>query len=237
VRKLKERVSVRKLASVAAVVALSLSLSACFDLTQKVAIGRDGAGRYEIAITAQGLLGEALKDKRDTVVDLKHNHARTRTVESNGRVTQTATIDFKSLSELHLSDEALSLTNHGASFFGLGPSHLTFRRTFLVDRAKRENSRRNDDEGMGTALAQSIFGDHSYVFSVTVPGSIERIAPVRIGRTTIRPTVTGDAYNGHTVTWRMPLYAMLQSKMLIFEVDFSAYGWFPDAQSVPEGSL
>lgn len=236
-RNLKERDSVKTLASAAIVIALSLALSACFDLTQKVSIGRDGSGHYEIAVTAQGLLGEALKDKHDTVVDLRHNHARTRTSESNGRVTQTATIDFKSLSELHLSDEALSLTNHGASFFGLGPSHLTFRRTFLVDRARRENSRRDDDERMGTALAQSIFGDHTYVFSVTVPGSIERIAPLRIGRTTIRPTVTGDFYNGQTITWRMPLYTMLQAKMLTFEVDFSACGSFADAQSVPEGSL
>lgn len=230
--------TLKRLASAAGVVVLSLSLSACFDLTQKVVIGRDGSGHYEIAITAQGLLGEALKDKRDSVVELKHNKARTRVVESNGRVTQTAAIDFKSLSELHFSDEALSLTNHGASFFGLGPAHVTFRRTFLVDRARRENSRRTDEgDRMGTALAQSIFGDHTYVFSVTVPGSIERIAPVRIGGREIRPTVTGDFYNGHTITWRMPLYTMLQAKLLTFEVDFSAYGWFPDSQSVPEGSL
>src|SRR5262249_12595100 len=146
------------------------------------------------------------------------------------------TMDFKSLSELKLSDESLSLTNRGGSFFGLGPSRVTFRRTFLVDRAKKENAPAHgddSDERFGTELAQTMFGDHTYVFSVAVPGSVERASTIRAGQTTIRPEVSGD-YWSHTVTWRMPLYAMLQAKVLRFEVDFSAYGAFADAQSLPE---
>jgi len=49
----------------------------------------------------------------------------------------------------------------------------------------------------------------------------------------MRPDDTGD-YWSHTVIWRMPLYTMLQAKLLLFEVDPSAYGFFPDAQSLPE---
>jgi hypothetical protein len=226
-----------RIASIAAAIACSLALSGCFDLTQKLSIGRDGAGRYQIAITANGLLGEALKDNK-SALHLKQNYVKTHTVAKNGNVTQTATIDFKSISDLKLSDESLSLTNHGASWLGMGPTHVTFRRTFLVDRARRENTpRQAADDRFGAELAQTMFGDHVYVFSVTVPGSIDHANTLRIGHTVIQPRIIADGVTAHTVTWRMPLYTMLQAKLLTFQIDFSAYGSFPDAQSLPvEGS-
>ena len=224
----------RRVSTAMLLIVCSLALSGCFDLTQKLSIGRNGAGSYEIAITAQGLLGEALKDKRESALDLKDNQVKTRVISANGKTTQIAVMDFKSLSDLRLSDESLSLSNHGRSWFGLGPSHVSFRRTFLVDRARRENTRgRGEDDRFGKDLAQTMFGDHTYVFSVTLPGSIERVVTVKIGRMLIKPQVTGNVLSGHTVTWRMPLYTMLQAKLLTFEVDFSAYGWFPDSQSLP----
>jgi hypothetical protein len=159
---------------------------------------------------------------------------KTRISVHGDKTTQTAVIDFKSLSALRLSDESVSLTNHGASWFGLGPSHITLRRTFLVDRARRENTPKSaDEEKFGGELAQTMFGDHIYVFSVNLPGSIVRAAPVRIGHTTIAPQVSSSGV-GHTVTWRMPLYTLLQAKVVTFEVDFSAYGSFADAQSLPD---
>ncbi|HSC18208.1 MAG TPA: hypothetical protein VLC74_04765 [Rhizomicrobium sp.] len=216
------------------IVVCSLGLFGCFDLAQKLSIDRGGAGHYEVAITATGLLGEALKDNKANF-RIARNRARTRIVTKDGRVTQIAVIDFKSLSQLRLSDESLSLANHGASWFGLGPSHLTFSRTFLVDRARRENAPKSADaEKFGGELLQTMFGDHTYVFSVTVPGSVDKAAPVQIGRTTIRPQVSGQGLS-HTVTWRMPLTTLLGAKLVRFQVDFSAYGSFPDAQSLPAG--
>ncbi len=211
-----------------------LALSGCFDLTQKLSIGRGGGGRYETAIAANGLLGEALKDNKSAIA-LKQNRATTRTVVRDGKVTQTAIIDFKSVADLRLSDESVSLTNHGASWLGLGPSHVTFRRTFLVDRARRQNApRAAEGDKFGGELAQTMFGDHVYAFSVSVPGSVERANDLHVGRSTIRPQIRSDGLSATTVTWRMPLYALLQAKLLTFEVDFSAYGLFPDAQSLPE---
>jgi hypothetical protein len=218
--------------AVALVIALSLGLAGCFDLTQKLSIGRDGAGQYQIAITANGLLGQALKDNKSTIAP-KHNPVRTRAIAKDGNVTQIATIDFKSLSDLRLSNESLSLTNHGASWMGLGPSRVTFRRTFLVDRARRENTPKVADEnGFGTELAQTMFGNHTYLFSVTVPGSVDRAPPIHIGRAVFQPQISGGPLS-HTVTWRLPLYTLLQAKLLTFEIDFLAYGWFADAQSLP----
>ena len=220
----------------ALLVTVSVGLSGCFDLTQTVATDRHGAGRYQIALTAKGLVGEALKER--PVALEKQDRAVTTTREEDGKVTQTSTVTFKSLSDLRLSDEVMSLRVLGHSFLGLGPAHVRFRRTFLVDNARRANADRMGREGdMGGQVLASMFGDHTYSFSVTVPGSILRIAPVKLGdHTVVTPTVTGDFYHGHTITWAMPLDRMLAHKMLSFEVDFSAYGSFSDAQSMPENS-
>lgn len=214
----------------------AIALSGCFDVAQKLSIDRRGGGQYQIAITANGLLGEALKDHKVPMV-LGNNAAKTKIVVGhNGNVTQIATIEFGSFSDLRLSDESLSLTNHGASWLGLGPSHLTFARTFLVDRARRENApKRAEAERLGSDLLQTMFGNHAYVFSVTVPGSVNSASAVRIGSAVFKPQISGRGLR-HTVTWRMPLYTLLQAKLLRFQVDFSAYGFFRDAQSLPLGS-
>lgn len=212
--------------------AVSLSLSACFDLTQKVDIGRTGAGHYQVTIAASGIVGEALKEK-PVRLD-RQDHEATTVIEKDGLVTETSTRSFGRLADLKLPDEVISLRVLGHSFFGLGPAHVRFRRTFLVHNARRSNEDRfgRDDE-MGSQVMASIFGDHVYVFSVTLPGSIVRAAPVKLGDTLVEPAITGDFFHGHTVTWTMPLYRMLNEKMLTFEADFSAYGSFSDSQSIP----
>jgi hypothetical protein len=153
------------------------------------------------------------------------------TAAANGKITRTAVVQFQSLSGLALSNEAMSLTVTGHDFFGLGPAHVAFRSTFRVDQAKKSAPETADGSAMGRQIAQSILGDHTYSFSVTVPGSVEHMAPVVIGNDTIQPTVTGDFYHGHTVTWRMPLYDLIDARALNFEVDFSAYGLFSDART------
>lgn len=220
---------------------LALGLSGCFDLSQSVAIGRTGAGQYNVAVSAGGLVGRAMRDNHDAITigrgNAKDNVVKTQTRSQDGKVTQTSTIAFKSLSDLHLGDDVMSLRVKHRDFWGLGPAHVVFRRTVLVGNARAAQAREHDmGNDLGHDVLQTMFGDHTYVFAVTVPGSIEKIAPLRIGGRTITPKVTGDFYHGHTITWRMPLADMLSAKMLSFEVDFSAFGTFTDAQSVPDGA-
>jgi hypothetical protein len=132
----------------------------------------------------------------------------------------------------------MSLSVRSHDFFGLGPTHAAFRYVFLVDRARKDHDAHSGggDEAMGRQIVASILGDHAYVFSVTLPGSIEHVAPIEIGDTLIQPDVSGDFYHGHTVTWRIPLSTLAEAKSLAFEVDFSAYGFFADAHSQPGGN-
>lgn len=227
-----QRNKLKRLAQMTAVAATAMCLAGCFDLTQKVAVGRDGSGQYEMSLTGEGIIGEALKD--GDILKVSRGHVVNRTVIENGRTMRIATVKFNSLSDLTLPDEAMSVRVVGHDWFGLGPTHAVFTRTFLVQNAKHRGERSsssNDDAGVGAA----IFGNHTYTFSVTLPGSVEWIAPVKFGNMVVKPQVTGDFFQ-HTVTWRIPLFAMIMQKSLRFEVGFSAYGTFGDAQSMPEGS-
>ena len=208
--------------------ALSLAavgLSGCFDLVQDVTVGRDGTGTYHIALTSQGIVGEGLKTA--SIIDTTRNRARMTTSIVNGRVTRSADVAFASLGDLALSNETMGVTITHRDWFGLGATHAAFRCNFRVDEAKKSNP----GSTMGRQLAQSILGDHFYSFSVTVPGSIERIAPLKIGDDTIQPSVTGDFYHGHTVTWRLPLADLMDAGALAFEVDYVAFGSFRDSRT------
>jgi hypothetical protein len=216
-------------------VLMAVALAGCFDLRQDVAVNRNGSGQYKVALTAEGFIGSALKSKSDKVDITAGNQAQTDIRDDNGRVTRTSVVDFKSLSDLKLGDEAMTIDTHGADFAGLGSTHATFRYVFSVDRAKRDHANDAGGEEMGKQILQTMFGGHTYVFSVTLPGSISQIAPVRIGDEEIKPEVTGDFWNGHTITWRMPLATLLSAKDVTFAVDFSAFGSFGSAHSQPRG--
>jgi hypothetical protein len=214
---------------------LAASLAGCFDLSQNVSVGRDGTGHYRVAVAAEGFIGQALKSKSDKDL-IGGNPARTTTSDINGRVTRVSVVDFKSLSDLKLGEETMSVVTHGRGFFGLGSTHATFRYTFAVDRARRDHGGDAGDEQTGKQILAGVLGNHSYSFTVTLPGSIEHIAPVWVGNQEIKPSVSGDFYHGHTITWTMPIATLFSAKDLTFEVDYAAWGSFADAHSQPVGS-
>jgi hypothetical protein len=212
----------------AAIIAAGAGLSGCLDLVQTVGIDRHGAGRYQIAVSAPGIVGQALKNEK--LVN-KQNHATMSTTDVGGTITRTATVDFKSLSELAFSDESMSMNVKSRDLLGLGPSHVAFVANLMISKAKSENPQAVSSSDIGEQVAQSILGDHTYSFTITVPGDVERAVPITLGNQTYAPTVSGDFYNGHTVTWRVPLYALVNRQALNFEVDFWAWGFFNDTKS------
>ncbi len=221
------------LVRLALVAVTACALTGCFDLDQDVNVGRDGSGRYAFSITMEGAMADALKSSKGDASGnpLAPNKATVATVSKNGKVSKVATAQFKTLSDLTLKNERMSLKVLDGGFFGLTPKHMRFRHSFAVGdaRSDRAGLGKKDDE-MSQQLLAGIFGNHEYRFSVTLPGSIERVAPLRIAGVEIRPEITGD-YWRHTVTWRMPLMRMMMAKDIVTEVDFSALGSFADAQS------
>jgi hypothetical protein len=174
------------------------------------------------------LIGVAIKKKR-LISDAKQS-VQSNTEVKNGQVVHTERIPFSQLPDLNFADEDVALSVHGRDFFGLGPTHVTFQSTVHSADVEAEQARSHDkDEDAGTALA-ALFGDHTYTFSVTLPGSIDHIAPVKLGGVIVEPEVTGNFFQ-HTVTWRMPMHMMFAQDTVTFAVDFSAFGSFADAHS------
>jgi hypothetical protein len=205
----------------------ALLLTGCFDLDQKIAFNRDGSGSYEVAVTAEGVIGEALKKER-LISDTKQP-VHSETEVSNGKIIHRESISFAQLSDLNLPDEDIALTVRGRDFFGLGPTHVAFTRTVHSNDVEKSHTH-DKDVDTGAALAM-FFGNHTYTFSVTLPGSIEGIAPLKIGGMIVEPEVTGDFYHGHTITWRMPMHLMFAQPAVTFAVDFYALGSFADSRS------
>jgi hypothetical protein len=209
----------------------AIGLSGCFDLDQSVSLNRDGSGRYEVSVAARGIVGDALQNGK-TDINIGHNqNIRTRKTIQDGKVTQTSIIDFKQLSDLSLSSESIAVKVRGHDLFGLGQTHAIFRRVFLVDHARHENGHDDSNDDAGKGILVSIFGDHTYSFRVTLPGSVDWIAPVWVGDTQVVPQVSGDSTRGTTIVWRMPLASMLMAKSVHFSVGFSAYGALSDSES------
>ena len=220
----------KRLLSLGAVVACAIGLSGCFDLGQKVAIGRDGSGGYAVSVAADGIVGKGIGK----------NHAKFDTDEDmpmvthikvvDGKTVQTSGTAFHDLSDLRLDDEVISLHVKGQKLLGLAGTQVNFHRSLNVGNARKHHMD-DDDNGLGKDILTSMFGDHSYTFSVWLPGSIDHINPVVVGDHEVKPTVTQDG-DGHTITWRMKLTDMFMADELDFDVDFTAHGNFHDTRSV-----
>lgn len=217
----------------ALVAVTACALTGCFDLGQDVTVARDGSGQYTMTIMVEGAMADAIKSAKSGSSDnpLAPNKATVKTSALNGKVIKTATADFKSFSDLKLKDERMSLKVLDAGFLGITPKLVRFRHSFAVGNARAERSGMSkSDEQMGQQMLAGLLGNHQYSFSVTVPGTIERIAPLNVGGVFIPAEVTGDYWH-HTVTWNMPLTRMIMAKDVVVEVDFSAVGSFADAQT------
>jgi len=219
----------RRIIPLAVVAGSTLGLTGCFDLAQKVALHRDGSGAYAIAVSANGIVGRGL-NKHDSDINIGNDNPRgVKTVTRHGDVTtETNEVAFRDLSDLHLGDETLSLHVIGRDGDG---TRVAFHRSFQIDHARRDHED-DADRHFGHEVLQSMFGGHTYTFSVWLPGKIEHIAAVRLDGRTIAPTVWSDA-TGHTIVWNMPLPDMMLARQIDFDVAFAARGDFHDTRSQP----
>jgi hypothetical protein len=224
----------KRVVSMSVVLAGTIGLAGCFDLEQKTAIRHDGSGSYTVVVKADGIVGEGLNEKHADI-EFGDDRAITHVSHQGDATLQTSEVKFRDLSDLHVDDDELRLTVKGKKLLGLAGSEMNFHRAFHVDSARRHHQ---DDDGdddrdhLGHEILQSMFGDHTYTYTLWLPGTIERIAPVRIDGRVVHPTVWSDA-SGHTIVWKMKLTDMFLAKRLDFDVDFSAQGDFHAAQSQP----
>jgi hypothetical protein len=186
----------KRLFSLGVVVVCAAGLSGCFDLPQKVAIGRDGSGGYQVAVAADGIVGEGLsRHKAD--IDLDGDMPmHTKISVANGKTTQTTGTAFHDLSQLALSDETISLHVKGKKLLGLAGTEMNFHRTFHIDSARRHHEEDSDDH-LGKDILTSMFGDHTYTFSVWLPGSVDSANTLWVGGHEVKPVVTAHETDGY----------------------------------------
>ncbi len=189
-------------------------LSACFDIEHDVRLEADGSGRIQIALITDDVL--PADTSFDTILKSPDGRTEVREYLDEGKFVHEETLAFTSLESVRLQDDSMSLVVRDRSFWGLGPARATFTRVM------RPIGVADDEFG----LLQRVLADRTYRFSLTLPGRIQEIDPVRIDGLEAVPE-----REGNTITWRIPLGTLTQVEALTFRVQFTTYGDLEPSQS------
>src|ERR1700761_5239864 len=146
----------KNLMSLGTVILCAVGLSGCFDLGQKVAIGRDGSGGYAVSVAADGIVGDGLNKKHASFDTDEDMPMVTRIAVIDGKTVQTSGTAFHDLSDLRLDDEVISLHVTGKKLLGLGGTEVNFHRSLNVGNA-RKHRLDDDDSGLGKDILTSMF--------------------------------------------------------------------------------
>jgi hypothetical protein len=211
----------------AVLAATACLLTACFDMDQKISINSDGSGTYEMAISAEGPIGDALKKDTKDSNNMFGSQGKESTTVKGDKVTKSVHRDFRSLNDIALKDEEVSIHYLHPTWWGWGPTHLRFLRVFNIDASRTGQSGGPDpNDPQAKAAMAAIFAGHTYAFTLTLPGSIESAQPLNVNGTEVKPEI-----NGGTIVWRMPLSTLMGAKKLVFDVEFSSSSVVPDAKT------
>ncbi len=200
----------------AAALAGALVLGACFDIEQRVVVRDNGSGSISIRVVTEDVLPDSagLQQMLNTTV----GPVRMRDYSEDGQFIHEEDLDFSSLSEVSLQDDAITLDIRDRTLWGAGPTRATLTRTLSAPG-------RNDD---ALGLVRMALRGHTYVYSMTVPGLIESIEPVLIGG-----LQAPAERSGNTVTWRIPLEALIGVETITFTIKFTTFGALTAAKTKP----
>ena len=205
-------VLIKKLRAGAAGLAVLL-VAGCFDLEHDVTIKGDGSGSVRVALITDPVLG---KDTDfESILESDDRDSEIREYSEDGKFIHEEIIRFDSLEDLTLQDEEMRVSAAPRMFWGLGPNQARFERTLYVDA-------KNSDE---FRIMERVFLDHTYSFSVTLPGFVTGAAAVTANGKTIEPERSGA-----TTTWVIPLADLAVSEPITFQADFIGYFGFETDQ-------
>ncbi len=201
--------------------ACAFVLTACFDIEHRVKIDGKGAGEILLTITSEQLLDEEVQF--ETLIESDDGETEVRQYVEDGKLVHEQFVEFDSINSLKLADQEMDVTVRDRMLWGFGPTRATFTHRLIAD---------DDDEDTDVLLG--FFEERTYTFSVTLPGIIEGVEPVMLDGIEVEPD-----RQGNTLTWVIPMNALLSADDVVFQVNFIGFFKFEDeAQNeVVEGGL
>jgi hypothetical protein len=184
----------------------ALGLAGCFDFDEHLTLKGSGGGQLELMLRTDPSLKGAFDDK--TLLGQQATPVEVTREVKDGQYIQREKVTFNKLPELRVRNETLSVTNEGATFFGIGPKKLTLRR--IIDNGGA------DPDSFG--VMRGVFQDRVYTYAVTLPGWIEKAYPLVVNGEAINPVI-----DGATVKWQVPMAKAISAKRLDYRVDFRSY--------------
>jgi hypothetical protein len=222
----------------------ALLLTGCFDGRYDLTLRNDGAGTLRLDVLLdKDISKEILKaenGKPGKIGDVEKQallgkNAKSSRLVENGRVGMRQELAFKKLSEVTSDDLDIEVQDFGRNLLGVVHSRVRFG-TGRNPSAKPQEKQ----EPAADAMAAKMLASYSIRVTMHLPCVIDNATSLKNGDTVYAPKIEKSFWNGSTVSWEVPMPAMLAFSKKPKDNDFAATCWsfmgIPAARSVPAGS-
>lgn len=195
-------------------------VSGCIELEEKVTLREDGSGTLmRTIITTNPMIMKMLKKESFNLEGMK---VHVKNVIKQKKLYHYQWIDFKSISELSIKGEILSLSVKKRGLFEFGKKAATFKHVIAIEEPPKpsgESFEASDESSERYKfILLGMLKDVYFNYILEVPGKIKDVYSLKVGGVEIEPSVKGNL-----VTWGIPVILLLDAvgKPILVKTDFA----------------
>ena len=192
-------------------IALIFLISGCIDIEEKVQINPNGSGTLSINVIVDPMLAEELKKQR--FLDIPGKQVLIKNIIRGEKFYHIESTHFRSLGELKMVDEIISIAVTKKGFMGLGENEAIFEHFMNFSESSKEDA--------------ALMVGHYFNYTVELPGRIKKAYPAILNEIEVEPEIKENR-----VVWNIPLDLFIKSGRAFFRAAFKGKFNFPsDIQS------
>lgn len=177
---------------------ISLFLTGCFDIEERVIINSNGGGSITVKVKTEPIVGKQIKEKNFLEIEGKGIKKTVKNYIEKDKFYHVESITFDRLSDLMIKNEHIKLE--------------VTRTGFIM---REVNFEHHMFSAEASAQAAALFIRRHLIYTVRLPGVIERAYSLVVDSIEVKPIVGRD-----TATWKVPLDLILPQGEAVFKVDF-----------------
>ncbi|HID93179.1 MAG TPA: hypothetical protein EYP60_03685 [bacterium (Candidatus Stahlbacteria)] len=177
---------------------VSLFLTGCFDIEERVIINSVGGGSITVKVKTEPIIGKQIKGEHFLEVEGAGIKKTVKNYIEKDKFYHVETVTFDRLSDIAIKDEYIKLE--------------VTRTGFIM---REVNFEHHMFPAESDAQAAALFIRRHFIYTVRLPGVIEKAYPLVVDSIEVKPIVGRD-----TATWKVPLDLILPQGEAVFKVNF-----------------
>jgi hypothetical protein len=177
---------------------ISLFLTGCFDIEEKVIINSTGGGNITIKVKTEPIIGKQIKEEDFLEIESKGTERTVKNYIESDNFYHIESVTFDKLCDLTIKDEYIKLE--------------VTKTGFIMREVKFEHhmfASESDEE------VAALFIKRHFVYTVELPGVIQNAYPLIVDSIEVKPTIDRGA-----ATWKVPMDLILPQGEAVFKADF-----------------